>query len=56
MFPGFWMNSQMIHVQELPMTSTVAYIGLSVHVGKCSIPRLLFSQGLAGGKALPSCL
>ena len=25
-FPGFWMISPMIHVQELPMTSTVAYI------------------------------
>ena len=25
-FPGFWMTSPMIHVQELPMTLTVAYI------------------------------
>ena len=25
-FPGFLMTSPMIHVQELPMTSTVAYI------------------------------
>ena len=25
-FPGFWMSSPMIHVQELPMTLTVAYI------------------------------
>ena len=24
-FPGFWMDFPMIHVQELPMTSTVAY-------------------------------
>ena len=26
-FPGFWVNSPMIHVQELLMTFTVAYIG-----------------------------
>ena len=25
-FPGFWMTFPMIHVQELLMTSTVAYI------------------------------
>ena len=25
-FPRFWMNFPMIYVQELPMTSTVAYI------------------------------
>ena len=25
MFPGFWMNFPMIHVQELPMTSTITY-------------------------------
>ena len=25
-FPGFWMTFPMIHVQELPMTLTVAYI------------------------------
>ena len=24
-FPGFWMNFPMILLQELPMTSTVAY-------------------------------
>ena len=25
-FPGFWMTSPMNHVQELPVTLTVAYI------------------------------
>ena len=25
-FPGFWLNFPMVHVQELPMTLTVAYI------------------------------
>ena len=25
-FPGFWITSPMIHVQELPMTLTVTYI------------------------------
>ena len=54
--PGFLMAFPMILVQGLWMTLTVAYIDFSICVGKCSIDRPSFSQGLVGWDSLPSYL